>query len=94
MEIKTLIDNLRKRIEEYKSNQLYNSKVLKQDILSIEIAISLLELYVYCGRKIEESEKYWFKGGYYIANDITGEWEDISKMYDEIVRISKGQNLL
>jgi hypothetical protein len=92
MEIEILIYNLRKRINDYKDSILYDNKALKQGTLSIEIAICLFELSFYCGRKIEESEKYWFTGRYYISYDFTGEWEDLAKMYDEIVKITKERN--
>lgn len=90
----TLIETLQERINDYKKCSLYNNKALKQDILSVQIAISIFELNLYCGRAIEESEKYWFEGGYYLANDLTGEWEDISKMYNSLVEIAKGKNVI
>ncbi|SFQ31221.1 hypothetical protein [Parafilimonas terrae] len=94
MEINILIDTLHDRLLAYKKSDLYQNKVLRQDILSIEIAICLFEIAVYCNRTISEGEKYWFKGGYYIANDLTGKWEDISKMYDELVKTAKEKKLI
>ena len=40
------------------------------------------------------SEKYWFTAGYYLSHDFTGEWEDIAKMYDEMVKITKEGNFI
>lgn len=88
METNALIEQLQKRLLEYKISNLYSNKVLKQDIISIQIALCLLEMALYCGRFITEEEKYWFKGEFYIANDITGEWEDIAIMYSQIVSIA------
>jgi hypothetical protein len=87
METKILIQKLQNRLTEYKSSELYSAIPLKQDINSIQIALSLFEMAMFCNRPIKGDEKYWFKGSYYIAYDISGEWEDISKMYDEMVEI-------
>jgi hypothetical protein len=89
MENSKLINSLRSRISEYKSTELYKNKALKQDILSIEIALCLFELSIDCKRKITEEENYWFKGAFYIDNDITGEWQDISNMYNDLVELQK-----
>jgi hypothetical protein len=94
MEINILIADLRKRLSDYKETELYANKVLKQDILSIEIAVCLLEMAVFCNRPITEEERYWCKGGYYISNDITGKWEDIAKMYDNLVEVAKEKKSL
>ena len=67
---------------------------MRQDILSVEIAVCLLEMAIYCNIAINEEEKYWFKGGYYISSDITGEWSDIATMYDKIVKIANDKNLI
>jgi len=47
MEINILIADLRKRLSDYKETELYANKVLKQDILSIEIAVCLFEMAVF-----------------------------------------------
>lgn len=94
MEPNQIIDTLHKRLTEYKKSDLYQTKSLRQDILSVEIAICLFELALYCNRTITEEEKYWFKGGYYISSDITGEWSDIATLYDEIVKIAKEKKII
>lgn len=94
MEINDLISNLHGRLSEYKKSDLYSTKPLRQDILSIEIAACLFEMAIHCNRTITEEEQYWFKGGYYISSDITGEWNDISLMYDKIVLFAKNKNLI
>jgi hypothetical protein len=94
MEINQLIEALHKRLAEYKKSNLYQTIPLRQDILSVEIAVSLFEMAIYCNRTIKEDEKYWFKGGYYISSDITGEWSDIAVMYDKVVNLSKERKLI
>lgn len=94
METNLLIIRLRNRLIEYQQSQLYKNIALRQDILSITIALSLFEIALFCNREITHTEKYWFEGGYYIANDITGEWNDIASMYDQIVSIAKAENFI
>lgn len=94
MEINYILLNLHKRLSEYKNSNLYSTKPLRQDILSIEIAVCLFELAIFCNREITNDEHYWFKGGYYISSDITGEWSDISTMYDKLVEIAKIRKLI
>lgn len=90
MEIEEIILNLRKRIAEFKETELYKiNKNFRFDIRAIEIALNLSELRFDNNRSILESEQYWFKGGYLIANDLTGEWEDISFLYNKLVAIVK-----
>jgi hypothetical protein len=82
-----LIHRLRERIFQYKNTELFNNKALKQDVLSIEIAINLFEMKLFCNREIGLEDLYWFRGGYLISNDMTGEWKDISLMYGEMAQI-------
>lgn len=94
MEINQLLDTLHRRLAEYKKSSLYLTAPLRQDILSVEIAVCLFEMAIYCNREINEDEKYWFKGGYYISSDITGEWSDIAAMYDKIVNLAKEKKII
>lgn len=89
METNLLIKKLQKRLTEFKFSYDYSQSSIIQDINAVQIALCLFEMSLYCNRPIKEDEMYWFNGGYYIAYDIAGEWEDISKMYDEIVKIVK-----
>ncbi len=90
MEAIKICQNLRVRVSDFKDSDLFKkSKPLQYDILAIEIAINLCELALLHNRNIEESEKIWFTAGYYIAMDFTGVWEDISKLYDEMVKTIK-----
>jgi hypothetical protein len=82
-----IINSLRERIFEYKKSDLFNSKALKQDVLSIEIAVNLFEMKLFCNREIGDEDLYWFRGGYLISMDMTGEWEGISLMYDKMAQI-------
>ena len=93
MDKEQLIKDLRKRLSEYRKSKLYENKVLRQDILSIEIALCLFELATFCERKITKEEFYWFDGGFYIENDITGEWEDLANKYKEMIIIVKEEQL-
>lgn len=84
METIKICENLRIRLSDFKNSDLFKkSKPLQYDACAIEIAINLCELALLHNRNIEENEKSWFTAGYYIAMDFTGEWEDISKLYDE-----------
>lgn len=94
MEPNQIIDTLHKRLTEYKKSVLYQTKPLRQDILSVEVSVCLFELAIFCNRTITEDERYWFKGGYYISSDITGEWSDIATLYDEIVKIAKEKKII
>ncbi|HTA63835.1 MAG TPA: hypothetical protein VK835_15335 [Bacteroidia bacterium] len=86
MKVEDIILNLREQINSFRATDLYNSsKPLKFDINSIEIALNLSELGINNNRAIEANEENWFKGGYLIANDFCGEWEDISVLYNKLV---------
>ena len=37
---------------------------------------------------------HWFQGGFYISNDLTGQWEDIAAMYDIIVKTAKENRII
>lgn len=90
MEIETIIISLRSRIADFRKSELYEkSKPLRFDINAIELAVNLSALGVDNNRAILESEEYWFEGGYLIANDLTGQWEDISMSYNKLVEVVK-----
>lgn len=94
MEVNNLITSLQKRISEYKKSGLYSITPLRQDILSVEIAVCLFEMAFYCNRVITEEERFWFKGAYYISSDITGEWSDISDSYEKIIDVAKNKKFI
>ena len=88
MDIDILINQLHNRLNEYKKSPLFNNKILKRDILAIEIALCLFEMAIYCDRNITKDEEIWFEGSFYLAQDITGEWEDITKLYGQIANLA------
>ncbi|MBN8858974.1 MAG: hypothetical protein J0H29_11335 [Sphingobacteriales bacterium] len=90
MQIESIIINLRNRIADFRKSELYEkSKPLRFDINAIEIAVNLSSLGIDNNRAILKSEEYWFEGGYLIANDLTGQWEDISIFYNKLVEAVK-----
>jgi hypothetical protein len=90
MEPIELCETLRARLTEFKNTDLFKTALpLQYNVRAIEIAVNLCELMLVHGREIENSEYEWFKGGYYTANDFTGPWTDISKLYDELARLAR-----
>lgn len=63
------------------------SDPFKQNILAIEIALALFQLGYFVKRPIEENERHWFEGGYYIHYDLDGGWPELANKYSSIVEI-------
>lgn len=70
----------------------YSDRVLTHNILAIEIALSLFQLSFFNNRAIEEGEKYWFEGGFYIHYNLDGAWERLADNYSRIVQIVTERN--
>jgi hypothetical protein len=68
------------------------SNAFKQNILAIEIALALFQLGYFTKRPIEEYERRWFEGGYYIHYDLDGGWPDLANNYSSIVEMVKENN--
>ena len=68
------------------------SNAFKQNLLAIEIALALFQLGYFVKRPIEEHEKHWFDGGYYIHYDFEGSWPELAENYSSIVKIVKDNN--
>ena len=70
----------------------YSDRVVTDNILVIEITLSLFQLGFFNNRTIEDCEKYWFEGGFYIHYNLDGKWERLADNYSRIVRIVAEQN--
>lgn len=82
--------DLKEAILEYRN--LVEKKVITATVHTyfylnvLEIAIALAELYFNSNRKILDSEKYWFEGGYYFNFEFKGDpkGEEVLKLFFEM----------
>jgi hypothetical protein len=96
MELLQLINDLKKRVDEYSTSQIYFSNDYSKSIVaSIRIAVSLVELNIYSKRFIEPYEMKWFEGGYIISREFDDDlWRDIFVLYEKIASTVKAGNIL
>lgn len=88
-----LCNKLRKRLTEYRYAR--RDKEVSTHIISIEIALGLVELSLNESRNIRLEEEQWFNASYYIQMVLEGsEWEDISDMYMDLKDAVESQNYL
>ena len=82
--IKKIIYSLRAEINSYRNDRI-NLYIL-DDILAVEIAISLTEFALKKKRAIQPNEEIWFNASYSIAYAFDGtEREKIYTLYKELV---------
>lgn len=80
-DIKVIISTTHIRILEYrKANYETAHSVIKYDVNSVEIALSLAEIYIH-NRNLSENEIEWFQGKRFITETFQNQWKDIADNY-------------
>lgn len=89
--IKELLSNLRFEINEYRHQR--GDEYILADVLSVEIAISLVEFCIKKNRTIKENEEIWFEASYALAYSLEGtDWEKIYLYYKDLVTYVKASD--
>jgi len=85
MELINMVDNLRKRVCEYRLLRT-GLKDISTDLNAVDIVLSLVELGLKDNRPISKEEENWFRAGLYLSYVFANsEWEDIYLEFDKIV---------
>lgn len=91
--LKEIIPALRAENQEFRmiaEKQMVKRYMFYNNVITI--ATSLAEMFIEEQRKISNSEKYWFEGGYYMSMDISGEFPDLYSHYIDLVVEVEAQN--
>jgi hypothetical protein len=90
----SFLNNLRKRLLEYRVSKNEIHSAIIYDICAIELAINFLELRIVRDRKINKDEFRWFEGKRYIqdAFESDQEYNDIYEGYIKICELAKKLN--
>jgi hypothetical protein len=92
MELINNIENLRKRVCEYRL-QKAGVKQISTHLNAVDIVLALAELAIRDKRPISKEEENWFRAGMYLSYVFDGsEWEDIPVGFEKIAEATKKAN--
>ncbi len=93
-----IIEQLKKRLEEFKSSNFYFSNIIfyRSLIPNIDIAIALTEKGIIDNRPIKKDEEYWFEGDRFIQDAFNlrdgTEYYEIYSKYISLVEFVRSEN--
>lgn len=92
MELMDLINELRKRVCEYRLKTV-GKKEISTHLNAVDIVLALSELGIKDKRPINQEEQNWFSAGLYLSYVFDGsEWEDIPIQFEKIVEEVEKRN--
>jgi len=85
MELIKIVDNLRKRVCQYRLAEMGVNDI-STHVNAVDIVLSLVELGLKDKRSISKEEENWFRAGLYLSYVFANsEWEDIYLEFEKIV---------
>ncbi|MBC6490648.1 hypothetical protein ACFSQD_18165 [Flavihumibacter stibioxidans] len=92
MELIDIVNNLRKRVCEYRLLKM-GVKEISTDLNAVDIVLALVDLAIKDKRAIKKEEENWFRAGLYLSYVFSGsEWEDIPEEFEKIVYATEKLN--
>ena len=86
--LQSITEALRKTLSEFRYSTIKEEGSIH--IITVEIALGLIEFAIKANREILPEEYMWFKGGKYIDLIVdNSEWKDISQLYFDMIDAAK-----